>query len=50
MGSLKPIQSSVCTDLSVWNSMCKIAVTKPTKEQINKAKQRSQKFSKVVKN
>jgi hypothetical protein len=49
MAAIKPIQSSVCTNSTVWNTMCEIASEKPTNEQIIKANLRSQKFSKVFK-
>ena len=49
MAVIKPIQSSVCTNLTVWNAICEIAAAKPTVEQIDNAKLRSKKFDKVFK-
>ena len=49
MAVIKPIQASVCTKRAVWTQMCRIAATKPTPAQIEKAKARSERFKKVYK-
>lgn len=47
MATIKPVQQTVVSDLSVWKSILEVVLKKPSKDQIKKAKERAEMFKKV---